>query len=244
MRKKLAEAQCKLVQSERLALIGEAIAAISHEARNELSGLSTGLALLPMILDDRDTVVEVIGHLRASEGRLHRLFEDVRSFAAPVQLQRAICDVNDLWRRAWSSLKPAWEKRDVSFGEELNGMPLELMGDAFRLEQVFRNLFENSLAACADPVAISISCSEAMGKKGWISLAVRDNGPGLNTEQKQKVFDAFFTTKASGTGLGMAIAKRIVEAHGGTITVGEEAIHGAEFVLALPMADGCLTPAE
>jgi signal transduction histidine kinase len=63
---------------------------------------------------------------------------------------------------------------------------------------------------------------------------VRDNGPGLNAEQRQRIFDPFFTTKTKGTGLGMAIAKRIVEAHGGEIAVGEGTARGAEILITLP----------
>ena len=74
-----------------------------------------------------------------------------------------------------------------------------------------------------------------------LRVTVRDNGPGLNEEQRQKIFEPFYTTKSKGTGLGMAIAKRIMEAHGGDICVGSGDHAGAEFVLALPrsMSAGC-----
>lgn len=244
MREKLAEAQRKLVQSERLAAIGQTIAVLSHEARNELCGLKMGLSLLPQILDDRDEALEIIECMSENEERLHRLFEDVRSFAAPIQLEPAVCGVGEIWRKAWSSLRPIWKNRDVSFDEEFGDVNLTLPADAFRLQQVFRNLFENSLAACADPVVISVACSSAIGEEPSILLTVRDNGPGLTREQEQKVFDAFFTTKATGTGLGMSIVKRIIEAHGGTINVGREAIQGAEFVITLPIGRGCPAAVE
>lgn len=106
--------------------------------------------------------------------------------------------------------------------------------DAGRLEQVFRNLFENSLAACTDPVRIRINCSAVHdGDQDAIAIVVRDNGPGLTPTQRERVFEAFFTTKSRGTGLGMAIVKRIVEAHGGQIIVGQST-PGAEFILTLP----------
>jgi signal transduction histidine kinase len=107
--------------------------------------------------------------------------------------------------------------------------------DQFRLEQVFRNIFENSLAACADPVRVQLQCSAAeINAQNAIQLAVRDNGPGLSAEQKQRIFDPFFTTKTKGTGLGMAIAKRIIEAHGGHISVGPDCSNGAEICIVLP----------
>lgn len=244
MRTALIEAQRRLIQSERLAAIGQTIAAVSHEARNELHGLKLGLSLLPGSLDDRDTALELIGHLMENQYRLHRLFEDLRGFAAPIKLERATCRVDDVWRKAWASLEPTWKHRDVSFDEQVGNTELVVSADAFRLEQVFRNMFENSLAACGDPVAISIACPPSAKHSQRISLAVRDNGPGMSREQKKKVFAAFYTTKPNGTGLGMAISKRIVEAHGGTIVVGDDAIRGAEFILTLPVGQGSIPAAE
>ena len=107
--------------------------------------------------------------------------------------------------------------------------------DQFRLEQVFRNILENSLAACTDPVRIEVRCRPAaIESQPAVQVAVRDNGPGLNAEQRQRIFDPFFTTKTKGTGLGMAIAKRIVEAHGGGIAVGPSSGPGAEILVTLP----------
>jgi signal transduction histidine kinase len=234
MRQQLAESQSKLIQAERLAAIGQTIAAISHEARNELHGISLGLILLPRILQDRDSASKIIASLAQNGERLHRLFEDVRGFAAPIRLELAPCTLETIWRRAWASVQSRWQHRDVSFDEQLGAADVLLSVDAFRLEQVFRNLFENSLAAGSDPLAIRVSCTPTAGAPG-ICVTVQDNGPGLSDEQKQKVFAPFFTTKSSGTGLGMAIVKRIVEAHGGTIQVGEESFAGAEFVIMLPV---------
>jgi two-component system, LuxR family, sensor kinase FixL len=97
------------------------------------------------------------------------------------------------------------------------------------------DILENTLAACQEPAEIKILCTpvEFDGQPA-IRLAFCDNGPGLNPEQKQRIFDPFFTTKTKGTGLGMAIAKRIVEAHGGQIAVGNGSDRGAEILVTLP----------
>lgn len=236
LREELAESQRKLIQSERLAAIGQAMTVISHEARNELSGLGMIVQLLPQ-LDDQIKVREMAGDLKESINRLHRLFEDVRAFAAPIHLGTTYFDLRMIWRKAWSSLERTWKHRDVVFEEVLGTERLSLFGDMFRLEQVFRNLFENSLAACSDPVVIRIS-QISMNEDKSICLTVRDNGPGLSKEQKQNIFEAFYTTKSHGTGLGMAIVKRIIEAHDGIICVGEEVFHGAEFAITLPLEHG------
>jgi hypothetical protein len=100
--------------------------------------------------------------------------------------------------------------------------------------QVFRNLLENSLAACSDPVDIEIICKESVhDDQTSIDVTVRDNGPGFGPDQRERAFSPFFTTKPKGTGLGMAIAQRIVEAHGGSIAVGGDEGFGAEIHISL-----------
>jgi signal transduction histidine kinase len=125
--------------------------------------------------------------------------------------------------------------RQAFLFEEVSGVDLVCNVDAFRMEQIFRNILENSLAACRDPVEIVIRGSETRHHDlDCLQLSVRDNGPGLTLEQRERIFEPFFTTKTKGTGLGMAISKRIIEAHGGRIVVGGEASTGAEILLTIP----------
>jgi signal transduction histidine kinase len=99
--------------------------------------------------------------------------------------------------------------------------------------QVFRNLLENSLAAGRDPVVIEIDCRDVqLDGEAAVEISVHDNGPGLTPDARQNIFEPFFTTKTKGTGLGMAIARRIVDAHGGRIALGDSSA-GAEFVITL-----------
>ncbi len=226
-------------QVERLAVIGQTMAVFCHECRNELVSIKFGLEILensrPMETQDS----EVIRHMKNSELRLERLFNDIREYAASIRLNLAEHHISEIWRGAWESLRTVRAKRDVSLSELGDGIDISIRIDKFRLEQVFRNLFENSLAACSDPVRIELECfQETVNSHSSIHIDVRDNGPGLSSEQKQKVFEPFFTTKSNGTGLGMAITKQIVESHGGLITVGNNGVHGAAFTIILPLDCG------
>ena len=99
---------------------------------------------------------------------------------------------------------------------------------------MFRNILENALAACEDPVRITVGYAESqLAARPAVQVSFRDNGPGLDPEQRARIFEPFYTTKVRGTGLGMAIARRIVDAHGGTISIGEER-SGAEIIITLP----------
>ena len=231
----LRAAQQRALQAERLAAIGEMMAGLTHESRNALHRGQVCLEMLALEVEDRPEALRLIARLQQAQDDLHTLYEDVRDYAAPIHLERRVCDLAETWRAAWAHLAPLREGREAVLREESGGLDLHGAVDPFRLEQVFRNLLENSLAACRDPVEITIHCTPAeIDGHPALRVAVRDHGPGLGPEQKQRLFEPFFTTKTKGTGLGMAITKRIVEAHGGRIAVGEDGGPGAEIILTLP----------
>ena len=234
----LLEAQNLRVRTERLAKIGQTIAAVSHEARNELYALRMGLDLLRQTLEGDGEILEILGELEESQMRLTRLFEDVRAFAGPMKLERRRHNLRDIWQKAWNSVKTAKADRDAVLHENLFAPKILCDIDGFRVEEVFRNLFENSLAACSDPAEIEITCTPAvLDQRDAVEIRVRDNGPGLTENQREKLFEAFFTTKSTGTGLGLALVKRIIEAHQGTIAVSPESRSGTEFVITLPVEE-------
>jgi two-component system, LuxR family, sensor kinase FixL len=229
------EAQEHALRSARLAAIGQMVTGLAHESGNALARSQACLEMLAMEVEDRPEALDLIGRIQKAQNHLQQLYEEVRGYAAPLKLDREVWDVRGVWRQAWTNLALLRQKRDAQIVEETEGVDPACAVDHFRLEQVFRNMFENSLAACADPVRITIRCSETAHKgRSALEVLVRDNGPGLTPEQKQRIFEPFFTTKTKGTGLGMAIARRIVEAHGGQIGVGPGEGNGAEILITLP----------
>jgi C4-dicarboxylate-specific signal transduction histidine kinase len=191
--------------------------------------------MLELEVDDKPAATDLIRRVQKAQDQLHRLFEELRGYVAPLQLDRGECQLSEVWREAWELLTAQRKGRQTTLRERSDLVDLRCFIDRFRLVQVFRNLLENALAACKDPVEIEIDCVAArIAGHSAVRVAVRDNGPGLNAEQRQRIFEPFFTTKTQGTGLGMAIALRIVEAHGGTLAVGEHRATGAEILLTLP----------
>ena len=225
----------KLVQSERLAAIGQTITGLAHEGRNALQRINSCTEMLEFEVEENQAAIQLIHRLQAAQDDLRRLFDEVRNFAAPIQLERSPCRIPGIWHEAWDLLCTDWTGRDVAMVESTSNDLPAIDADRFRLIQVFRNLIENSLAACRDPVRINIACHLSKDDPEWMEIRVRDNGSGLEPAIRERVFQPFFTTKTKGTGLGMAIAQRIIEAHGGTIRVGEAETDGAEFVLTLPI---------
>jgi hypothetical protein len=213
-------AQERLLQAERLAAIGQMMTGLAHESGNALARSQSCLEMLAWEVEDRPEALDLITRIQKAQDHLKQLYDEVRGYAAPLKLEREVWELSSVWRQAWANLALLRQGREAVLREETGGVDLSCAVDQFRLEQVFRNILENALAACADPVRIEVRCAEAeLDGRPAVRVAVRDNGPGLNPEQRRRIFDPFFTTKTKGTGLGMAIAKRIVEAHGGQIAV-------------------------
>jgi two-component system sensor kinase FixL len=234
----LKRAQERTLQAERLAAIGQMMAGLAHESGNALARSQACLEMLAMEVEDRTEALDLIGRIQKAQNHLQQLYGEVRNYAAPLKLDRQMQSVRSIWRQAWANLADHRQGRTATLREECEGVDLHGLVDAFRLEQVFRNILENALAACSDSVEITVFCSAAqMDGQPALQIAVRDNGPGLSVEQRQRIFEPFFTTKTKGTGLGMAIAQRIVEAHGGQIAVGTSPGPGAEIQLLLPQGN-------
>ncbi|WP_417745877.1 PAS domain S-box protein [Rosistilla oblonga] len=227
----------QLVQSERLATIGQMHTAIAHESRNALQRIQVGVEMLEFEIPEGTEASRDLQKIANAKDALHHLLEELRNYAAPIQLERSPRKLSSVWRSAWTQIDSAHADRDAEVFEQMDGIDPVCDIDAFRMEQVFRNLYENALAAGSDPVRIRIECSTgAFDGAPGVCVSVRDNGPGLSEEQKSRAFEAFFTTKSKGTGLGMAIAKRIIDAHSGTIAAGNcDEGGGAEFRIMLPL---------
>ncbi|MEM9825645.1 MAG: ATP-binding protein [Planctomycetota bacterium] len=235
----LTESNRRQLRSERLAAIGTTVTALAHESRNAIQRIKAAADVLEFdVRGNADSMEELVAIQRAASD-LSRLLEDVRSYAAPIQTNRQWTGLAAVWRQAWTDLKQSNKLGDAQLVEAFEACDHRVDVDVDRMAQVFRNLFNNALDAAEDSPCITIGCDCS---DDTVELTITDNGTGLDEEQAKQLFDAFYTTKSSGTGLGMAICRRIVEAHGGTIDVacrgGKEKQTGATFRLRLPRVKG------
>lgn len=225
-------------QDERLATIGQMITGLAHEARNALQRLRASTESLELDLEDQPALHPDLHRLSVAQDDLTRLFTEVQNYAAPLALEREWVEFSQIAQQAWESLDRQRQGRQalltINIPDELNHGNY----DPFRLQQVFRNFFENSLAACKDPARVEVTARlQNRDGQSLVELRVQDNGPGLSESARLHVFDPFFTTKTKGTGLGMAIALRIVDAHGGFIQLGPAGSTGADFRVLLPRVE-------
>ncbi len=220
----------RLVQHERLAAIGEAVAGMAHESRNALQRSRAAIDLLARPVADPDEL-ELLGELARAHADLQQLYDSVRRYAAPVVLEREQADVGEVLHRVWTD----------TVGE--SGRLVEHAGDADRrcrvdrhaMGQVLHNVLHNALLARPEALEVVVAWSDVhLSGSPALRISITDNGPGLTARERSRIFEPFFTTRSRGTGLGMAIARRIVESHGGRIVVGEGREGGAEVVIVLP----------
>ncbi|MCA9270469.1 MAG: PAS domain S-box protein, partial [Planctomycetales bacterium] len=230
----LRDAQQRAVQTERLAAIGQTVTGLAHESRNAFQRIQACLEMLSLEVGDRPEALELVERIGRAQSHLHQLYEEVRGYAAPIQLQWQKCDLSRVLKETWGHLEIARRQCDVRLNENFAGVDLLCEGDPFAIGQVFRNIIENSLAVCQKDGLIDVSAQACEWNSApAIAVTIRDNGPGMPAAVRKRIFEPFFTTKTKGTGLGMAIARRIVEAHGGQIDVGEPA-SGTEIAITLP----------
>ncbi|MEZ6125625.1 MAG: PAS domain S-box protein [Planctomycetaceae bacterium] len=224
----------QLLQSERLAAIGQMMTGLAHESRNALQRAQACLDMLSLDMEGNAEQLELTEKTRRALHDLHRHYEEVRNYAAPINLECRPTLLSRIWETTWKNLEAVRFGRDVRLIVRPDAEDLVWTVDEHRIEQVFRNVMENSLAACTDPGVLEITGSVTTHDQGkTLHIRISDNGPGFTPESAANVFQPFYTTKQKGTGLGMAISKRIVEAHGGGIHV-EPSRQGAVVRIDLP----------
>jgi PAS domain S-box-containing protein len=240
----LEQVQKQLLQSERLAAIGQMVTGLAHESRNALQRAQACLDVLALDLQDQPEQLDLARRARTALQDLHRLYEEVRSYAAPIHLEFRESDLGAVWRKEWENLAPARRERRIRLIETCPPAMPRCEIDIHRMEQVFRNIFENAIHACGDQGCVTVRCAHTMlDGNPALSLRISDDGPGMKPEVCARVFEPFFTTKQKGTGLGMAITHRILSAHAGTISAGAAPEGGAEIQLVIPLrASRSLTP--
>ncbi|HUE72026.1 MAG TPA: protoglobin domain-containing protein [Pirellulaceae bacterium] len=225
-------AEARMRQSERLAAVGETMAGLVHESRNALQRSKACLEMLALEVEDRPEALSLVARAQRAQDDLHRLYEEVRQWAAPLNLSRQRCDLKELWTEVWTYVRQARPERAARLSEQVT-CDTSCEVDGFAMSQVFRNIFENAVEASPEQGEVTIRCSDARSNNGnEICITITDQGRGLTAEQQARIFEPFFTTKAKGTGLGMAIVQRIVHSHGGTISARSSG--GAQIEITLP----------
>jgi PAS domain S-box-containing protein len=219
-------AEARLLQAERLAAIGQVTGAIAHEMRNPLSVIS---ALSREKADEGD---EDAKRMVAQSQRLARLMEDIMEFSRRTVLKKESLSIAEMLQSSIASARTQAKKEADGVTLRWEGASDDrLVGDRMRLGQVFHNLLLNAFQALSGKGQILISCRRE-GPRSVMTIA--DDGPGMDEKDIVRIFEPFFTKKKQGNGLGLAISRKIIEDHGGTLEVSHRQPHGLVFQVVLP----------
>jgi len=230
----IAATRARLAETEKLAALGQLAAAVAHEVRSPLAVIrSAAQGLAESMPHDDPEAQRAYSFITAEIDRLGNVVDALLAFARPLRVQAEPVTVHELFDRVLLLAR-----------EELDGKALRVRRDeapalpAVRADgdlicQVLLGLLANAAEAAPSGGEVALAAAAA---DGAVELAVADSGPGVPPELRARIFEPFFTTRPRGTGLGLAVARQIVEAHGGRIEVGERSGGGARFTLRLPAA--------
>lgn len=253
---------------DRLVSLGEMAASVAHEVRNPLASIKTSMQMLKDDLSEymqapEDAQESVSVALKEVE-RLDAIVHDLLLFARPRQLHRVPCNLVELSDHVLHMLQQQCTEQGIEVHRVYHDVPL-IHVDVAQMEQVLFNLYVNAIQAMPEGGVLTISCrvvpgstllykgvksekrtlfalNEPIGvyneRQNWLELAVSDTGVGIATDQLERIFQPFFTTKAHGIGLGLPITRRLIEDHQGHLIVQSQLGYGAMISMRLPMEHG------
>jgi signal transduction histidine kinase len=224
---------------DRLAALGEMSAVVAHEIRNPVAGIAAGIEYLTRNISEDSPDFEGAKMIQGEVVRVNRILEDILFVARPLQLNVAAENlamiIEGVLQRCQAQIASSQLEISSSYAPDL---PV-IKADRQRLEQVFSNLIINATQAMHGE-KLTLYTKLAPPRNGrpadTIIVTIEDTGPGIPAEIHRRIFDPFFTTKARGTGLGLTVARRIIEEHRGSIQIEGEREHGTRFVITLPIA--------
>jgi signal transduction histidine kinase len=241
---------------DRLAALGQMAAGLAHEIRNPLAAIELTTSLIKRKLTDLPVQTSQLESIHSEVRKLNKIVSDCLEFVRPVKVSPEKMDLIALLEDSLSAAVSTIHKERVSIKKELYpAEPVQL--DRHQMKQVFVNILVNALQAVADEGEVRIACGpSATFQKGgvytngkyaetnlslqvnlspYVWVKISDNGYGIPEEVLSKIFYPFFTTKEKGSGIGLAIAQKIIDSHRGSIDVESEVGKGTTFTIKLPL---------
>lgn len=220
--------QAQVEMKQRLSQLGEMSAGISHELRNSMSVISGYARLLARKADDssRPTIDSILTEI----SDMDKIISELLAFAKPSVLHKEEVNLHNLINETVMSAAGGIDKVKVTFNSNES---ISIKADLVLLRQALSNLFINAVEAMPEGGSLDIDLSRNQNNA---AISIRDSGPGISDEIRQKIFLPFYTTKQEGTGLGLALVQKIIVSHGGRIEVEGGKGQGTTFIISLPAA--------
>lgn len=234
------ERETRLIRSERMAAAGRLASHITHEVRNPLNAISLNTELLEEEIDqeNKPDVKALLGGIRREVDRLTEITEEYLRFARLPKPHLELEDANEILRGLAAFCRGEIEAQKIVLKLDLHDQPLWIAADENQLRQALLNIVRNAREAM-DQGGVLCLCSSLVGDQ--VALSVVDQGAGIDQTALASIFEPFFSTKDSGTGLGLPLTQQIVQEHGGVLEVASVLGKGTTFTIRLPLADSRAT---
>ncbi len=235
---KLRQTEAELARVGRLMMMGELTATIAHEVNQPLAAVVTNANAALRWFEQRnwEEACEAVRRIVREGERASSVIQRMRGLIRKSEPTRAPVDLNELTRETLSLMQPELARKKVSVESEL-ALPLpRILADRVQIQQVLLNLIVNavdSMAAVSGPRVLRITTQQV--KPDEVNVAVHDTGAGIEPRDRERMFDPFYSTKPEGVGMGLAISRSIIEAHGGHISATSNEGRGATIQFSLPV---------
>ena len=233
--RELAESQEKLVRYERLSAVGAVAAQVAHDIRNPLTaigGFARRILKHKHDIQPNQNYLEIIVQ---EVDRMERILSDLLCFSKPPDIVKKPADINMVLHNTIDIYRPILEQHAIEYCENLDPDMPAIAIDTAHMQRVFDNLVKNALEAMQESNGARLTVTSGHdAASAYITIA--DTGVGIRARDADKIFDPFFTNKASGSGLGLTLAAQVIQAHGGTIAWHAYEPRGTCFVITLPLS--------
>ncbi len=222
----------RLEHSRRLAELGEMAARVAHEVRNPLNAITGAAHFLSREYEVDETVQKFTDLIHRQTSRVNQVASDLLALSRPTRLNLTEVNVNAVLEQSLETLCAQMRAQCVTVR---NGMTAQLpfiLADELQIEQAILNILKNAVEAMPDGGVLQVSTAAAGG--GGVNISIQDSGHGIAEEDRERIFQSFFTTKIKGTGLGLAIVQRVVKNHGGDVHIEPPEEGGTRVLMQLP----------
>ena len=227
----------ELVRSKTLSTLGQYSNELAHEIKNPLNAINIQMSLLEREIGKHglgtgEELAGIVKVVKEEISRLNKLAKDCLTFSKSGDLDRTEEDMGQILGQLISLITPHADLNGVNIYLTMSGSCPQVLVDKDKIKQALMNIILNAIEAMTDGGDIAINVSR---KDCYLNISIKDTGPGIPDEQHDKIFGLFYSTKSGGTGVGLAVTKNIIHAHGGNIRF-QKLVEGAGFLIELPLS--------
>jgi two-component system sensor histidine kinase HydH len=235
-REKTERAHSRLEQAQRLSMMGQMAAGVAHEIKNPLASIKGASEIIAEDIAPDSPKREFLEIVQKETGRLDGTVRTFLEYARPQPFCPSLEKVEEILSSTLKQMEPQIRAASLNLRTDIPDFPERARVDPQKMRQVFINLLLNSVAATPPGGSISVKLQQSgKGQNEFWMISFSDTGEGIAPEDLQRVFEPFFTKRTTGSGLGLAVVRSIVDEHGGTVQVSSEPGRGSTFTVLLPL---------